>query len=144
MTNYNKWLKPSEINFSREQMEGFILPNLYILRIGEYPPECAETGYTGIDAAAIQHKHGNTAYFTLACGIAAEVGARLNQCGRYSRIIYVLNCETGGSQEKLAREFKLHPDEFNILWDKLLIYISGWRRKRISFGRWLAMAEVKT
>lgn len=143
MTSYSKWLAPKDINFSREQMESFLLPNLSLLRQGEYPPEELETGYSGIDSAAIQRRPAGEAYFTHACMIAAEVGARLNKCGKYSRIIYVLNCDVGGNQEKLAREFKLHPDDFNILWDRLLIYISGWRRKRVSFRRWLAMMEVK-
>jgi hypothetical protein len=139
MTNSN-FLAPRDITFSREQMENFLLPNLYMLRQGEWPPEEVETGYSGIDASAIQRKHGSTAYFTIACGIAAELGARLNKCGKYDRIIYRLNCESGGSQDKLAREFKLHPDEFNILWDKLLIYISGWKRKRVTFKRWVNLS----
>ena len=143
MTNYSKWYSPREINFEREQMEGFILPNLYALRIGEYPPECPETGYTGIDTAAIRRQHSGQASYARACEIAAEVGARLNMCGKYSRIIYRLNCEEGNSQEKLAQEFNLHPDDFDVLWDKLLIYISGWRRKRITFKRWVKMTEVK-
>jgi hypothetical protein len=143
MTSYSKWLSPREINFERDQMEGFLLPNLYDLRIGEWPPQEMATGYSQADGASGRRQRQHTAYFTMACGIAAEVGARLNKCGKYSRIIYRLNCEEGNSQEKLAREFKMHPDDFDVLWDRLLVYISGWRRKRVTFRRWLAMTEVK-
>jgi hypothetical protein len=140
MTN-SKWLAPRDITFSKDQMVDFLLPNLSMLRHGEWPPEEVETGYSGIDAEAIRRKHSaSTAYFTLACGIAAEVGARLNKCGKYDRIIYVLNCEIGGNPEKLAREFNMHIDDFNILWDKLLIYISGWKRKRMTFKRWVNLS----
>jgi len=34
-------------------------------------------------------------------------------------------------------------DDFNELWDRLLHYISGWNRKRISLKRWRKMTEVK-
>ena len=136
------WAAPKDINFSKDQMVDFILPHLYMLRLGDWPPEGADTGYTGIDTAAIRRQHSGAAPFARACEIAAEVGARLNMCGKYSRIIYRLNCEEGNSQEKLAQEFNLHPDDFDVLWDKLLIYISGWRRKRVTFKRWLKMSEA--
>ena len=137
-----KWCAPKDINFSREQMEGFILPHLYMLRQGDWPPECPDTGYTGIDTAAIRRQHSGAAPYARACEIAAEVGARLNCCGKYARIIYKLNCEEGNHPDKLAQEFNLHPDDFNELWDKLLHYISGWRRKRVTFKRWLKMLEA--
>jgi len=136
------WLAPKDINFSREQMENFLLPNLAMLSSGELPPEEVDTGYTGIDSAAIQRQHSGQASYARACEIAAEIGARINGCGKYARIIYTLNCEEGNHPDKLAQEFNLHPDDFNVLWDKLLIYISGWRRKRVTFKRWVKMAEA--
>jgi len=138
MTN---WIKPGDVNFSREQMENFLLPNLSLLQRGEWPPEEVETGYAEIDAASIQHHSASTAYFTRACEIAAEIGSRLNQCGKYQRIIRELNC-VQGDPGRLAQAYNLDMDSFNILWNKLLIYISGWRRKRVSFKRWVK-SEVK-
>lgn len=143
MTSCNHWLAPKDINFDREQMEGFILPNLSTLAAGDWPKEEVETGYTGIDTAAIRRQPAGEAHFTRACEIAAEVGARLEGCGKYRRIIIKLNCDQYGNPDKLAQEFNMHIEDFNALWDKLLHYISGWKRKRVSFKRWLKMTEAK-
>ena len=145
---YKSWIAPKDITFSREQLEGFLLPNLYLLKVGEYPIEDVESGYENESQRRPAH---SDAYYVTACGIAAEIGARLNRCGRYRQIIYKLHCSQKTrlkkikrqiitvpyyNEDQLSREFNMNGNDFDILHDRLLTYISGWQRKLISFQAW--------
>ena len=64
------------------------------------------------------------AYFCKPMELVAEIQSRLNRCGRRGTLL-VASIMGGLALEHLPNEAWL-----------TLLYISGWRRKRISFSQW--------
>ncbi len=110
-----EWYAPSEIKYNSNQVL-FILKHLEMMLVGEWPPECRETGYTG---GGSYHSH--SAKFEVPVVIAAEVSQRLEKCGLSGRLLTA----------QVKAELPLDFDSRLALW-----YCSGWRRKQMSFNDW--------
>jgi len=115
---------PREINFSREQMI-WLIEWLPTLETGNWPGNPQDTGYT--DTAGVQRSHSHHAPFETAAQIYAEVTARLRRTRR--------------SGETLVWEVQHGLADYNLLCPAAkdaINYISGWRRRHVSFSQWQA------
>ena len=95
----------------------FLLSNRETLKSGEWPPEFKESAPTGRTRAE--------AKFVMPVLVIAEVEARLQQTGVRGEMLLaqIHDGRTFHTITNGARE--------------ALFYIKGWRRKKISFARWL-------
>ncbi len=116
------WYAPHEIIFSKPQML-FLIENLCLLKRGVYPPECRDTGYTGL-ADKRQSHH---APFEIPCIFAVEVEQRLDCCSTDGEILV----NQIKSDQYLSYEAK-----------DALRYISGWGRKDIGYRAWLESEKM--
>ncbi|AQU06090.1 hypothetical protein [Dehalococcoides mccartyi] len=126
MVVQEEWWAPREITFKRGQIE-WLLKHLSLLREGIWPANHKESGYVGGNRT---QRH--SAFFETPCQIAAEIEARLNACGSDGFMVKALYA-WGERPEIVAQAFKL--DEFN-MWkrvERVLKYVSGWKRKRNTF-----------
>ena len=115
----DRWYSPREIIFSRDQVL-FLLENLTLLRKGEYPPDPANSGYTGNDRGSIS----THAPFETPCQFAAEIDSRLDVTNLYGKLL-LAEINAGVPLWELSKESRL-----------ALNYCSGWRRRRMSFSDW--------
>lgn len=111
---------PSEIRFCRPQVL-WLIENLGVLRTGIWPPNPQGTSYT--DATIRGHKRFN-AYFETPIQIESEVQIRLENTGLSGKLL-VSEINQGIGLEGLSIESR-----------SALNYISGWRRRRLSFVDW--------
>ena len=72
------WYSQQSIRFTRAQVK-YLIPLLPILRLGEFPPDPRESGYT--DPGSKQHHVKARAKFEGPAGIAAELDKRLQNAG---------------------------------------------------------------
>jgi hypothetical protein len=114
------WYSYAEISFTREQVFWFILPHRRELGDGRWPPrpgsDYVDTGGPG------QREY---APFEAAVSVIAEVKARLEG--------------TGEAGEALLGEVDAGIEEIGLLSRparRALDYISGWKRRRISYSLW--------
>lgn len=128
------WYSPSQINYSVEQLRSFLLPNLQTLRDGEYPPDPRDTGYERTS----HRMDRSSASFCTPCELAAEIEVRLAQIGNDGSIILLLYVY-GHTLSEVAMKHKR--TEYEILRDsgKMLRYISGYKRKLMTYDAWLTM-----
>lgn len=112
------WFDYSEIRWCPWQVL-WILENSEVLRSGNWPPECVDSGY--IDAPAGGRKIRHEGSFVKPVAILGEVEYRLAKTGLYGKL--------------LIAEVKAGIELSGQSWSALL-YIKGWRRKRLSFGAW--------
>lgn len=108
----------SEIRFCPHQIL-FIIEHSFTLLAGRWPPDPEGSGY--IDPG-IKTGYKGEAYYVKPVGILAEVEYRLKKCGVDGKL---LKAEVLAGLE-LSQESK-----------SALHYCKGWRRKRMSYQRWL-------
>ena len=139
------WFPRNKITFSYHQLRYFVLPNWGELEMGDYPAEPAEykTRINGIwtlsyRSPVVRTRSQRTeGRHVTACIITAEISQRLD-------LIEPYEIREGGIN------YRIHPSlVFDVYTDEsvndpileneaglMLSYISGWRRKSISFQNW--------
>ncbi len=126
------WWSPGQINYSRQQMTEFILPNWDLFKDGIYPPRY--TSYVGREQGS------QKADYVDAKEIYAEVSIRLAQCPDGEMVLdrYFRDQSWG----TLARNYHFPFDEDikKYIRDQLA-YICGYKRKRTEFREWLQSKE---
>lgn len=113
-----QYWSPRDFHFTSEQIL-WILPHLKELKVGLYPPE-PSSGYT--ENPINKKQPTSHAPYETACQIAAEIEVRLKRTGLAGELLYAQVC---AEFLELSYEAK-----------QALYYISGWKRKRISFVDW--------
>lgn len=78
MTDRKDWFSPHSIRFTKPQVR-YLIPLLPQLRVGEYPRDPKESGYTDQGIQGRQFRAG--AAFETPAGIAAECDLRISKCG---------------------------------------------------------------
>ena len=113
------WFAPGEIRFTREEMI-WLITWLSLLEMGKWPPEHKNSGYSGSHGT-----RGHRAPFENPSGFAGEINARLKT--------------TGEAGESLVDEVEGGIEDYEGLSrpaQRALNYISGWRRRRITYPKW--------
>lgn len=125
-----------EIDFSREQMIYFILPNLVLLREGEWPSRESSYYYP-------EYKGPNKsrcARFEKPELIAGEVDYRIDKLGKFWPIptaIYTYMEEP----LNLARRYRMTAEQFDRELKSIVKYISGYKRKKVDYRMWKAIRK---
>lgn len=114
-----------------------------MLRSGQYPPDPhpAQTRTRNLKSP-----------YENPCLIAAEIESRLKNCGRhgksrhyYGEIIEQIYCQyLDGTDDlfRLAGDFNMTLESLSRTENKLIRYISGWKRKPIPFNVWRSKRSV--
>jgi len=131
------YFPPQEIVFSQEQII-WLLSVLPMLRSGAYPPEPSQSGYTDAPTGKKQIKP--RAPFVIAAETAAELDSRLTQAGLDGLLLELVY--GGDNQDRLfmiqhiAIALGTDIKDIDRRLEKVLKYISGWRRKERGFTQW--------
>ena len=133
----NEWYSPSEIRFWVEHIEWIIL-HLDTLEQGYWPPDSHPTGYTDVRGP----KRGHRAYFEVPVCIAAEVTYRLKQCGADGMLARKCLAD-GWDIQSLAELMKIHQSQIETRVKRVLLFCSGWRRRRITFDEFKRRYGIK-
>lgn len=142
------WFPPWAIKYNLLQLQYFLLPNIIMLRDGNYPGEPDEyrvwkwggwvrshkSSYIGGRSNKLNPK-GN---HIIPVEIASEIDARIDLIERYP--VKLETCTEYVDGILLERKFTWN-EEFkdNILHyeaDKMLSFVSGWERKKTTFLKW--------
>jgi len=127
-----EFYSPAEINFSRSQIP-FLIKHLYLLRIGSWPSDFKQTGYSGGPKRG--QKHGS--YFESPVSIAAELDFRLERVGVDGillELICIIEPEDRLSFEShLAQALRTDLESIDRRIKTAMSYISGWKRKSFSY-----------
>lgn len=99
---------------------------LPVLKEGIWPPEHRETGYIGLPGTK-----GHRAPFEDPAGFAGEVNIRLSTTGEAGEAL-VDEVQSGLELEQLSRPAR-----------RALNYISGWRRRRLSYRAWVRQVDYR-
>lgn len=145
------WYSYGQIDFSYHQMRYFLLPNLTVLREGEYPTEPAEyqqfqgtTWYKFQRAPALKDKRkkNTTSPHERACLIVAEIDIRLKNIGTHRLLVDNILIPVSGALVTDAFTENL-PLNSTLLEEahRMLNYICGWKRKTIPYSLWLSGME---
>jgi hypothetical protein len=128
-----EYYKFNELNFSSRQML-WLIKHLPTLKEGRYPPDpVGGSSYVDLQGKkAVRHR----ATFENPVLIAAEVEARLAMCGLDGLILKAVTLWEEGI-EYLSRCLGISEDIIIKRKSKALGFISGWRRKRISYREWM-------
>ncbi len=126
------WYSMNEIRFCRPQML-FLIENMELLIDGHYPVDPYVSGYVGGGFARLRA----AAPYERADQLAGEVQARLWVDGR-----------TGEAGEALVDEVQnQHIRNYNELSrpaQRVINFISGWRRRRQTYSEWKADQNRKS
>ena len=122
----DEWYEPKTITFQRDQVL-WILRNLDMLEVGQYPPNPEGSSY--IDAPISKRQVKRHAYFEMPVSIAAEVNLRLERTGKGQLLM-----------AEVMAGYTLFSDE---AW-QVLTYISGWRRKQMDFKSWVKQRKYRS
>ncbi|MCK5016444.1 MAG: hypothetical protein KAS32_05155 [Candidatus Peribacteraceae bacterium] len=124
----SEWYSPGDIRFWPEHVE-WAITHLNELEDGRWPRDPAETGYT--DAPGF--RQGKNATFEVPVCLAAEITTRLDMCSTDGKL--ARKCLADGWDELTLAEL-MHTDHYRIRRrvHRVVLYCSGWRRKRISFN----------
>ena len=110
------WYAPSEIKFRKEHVL-FLIEHIDLLRSGQWPPECKNTGYIGTNSQKSFH-----APFETPALFAAEIDYRLGRCGLAGQLL----------EAKVKAQYLWLEREAN----QALMYCCGWKRRDRSFADW--------
>jgi len=129
VTNDVTWYSASDIHFNRDQML-FLIEWLPVLESGDWPANPQKSGY--IDAPGFRKSHSHRARFETPAQFFAEVTDRLKPAGKDGATL-VWEVQHGLTDyEALAPVAK-----------QVLNYISGWRRRRMSFSSWVKQQKYR-
>lgn len=112
------WFHYGQIRFCPYQVL-WIIEHSDTLLAGDWPPDPDSSSYVDPD---IKGSLKDEAYYAKPVGILAEVNARLARTGTHGKL---LRAEVLADLD-LSQEAK-----------DALMYVKGWRRKRMSFQKWL-------
>ncbi len=115
----DEWYSYSEFTFRRDQIL-WILRHAELLRSGKWPPEPKSTGYTdpGIRRKGVKREPA----FVKPAVIIGEIDWRIKRTGVDGKLLLA----------EVDAGYELFSDE---AW-RALNYISGWKRKRMSYMAW--------
>lgn len=120
-----RWFRLTDIQYCRNQIL-FIIEHVlnfkgdrYVTELEAWPAESKETGYND---TPVQHSTSNSANFERFRQVTAEVLIRLESAGIDGRLLLL---EVKNNRLDLSQEAK-----------RALNYISGWKRKRLSYSFW--------
>jgi len=135
MSEYTEWYRPGEIRFTRKQIRDFILPNLFELREGLYPES------HGGSCVGADRMHKDKADFEEACLIAGEIDARLDLIGPGAQLLidyYTVyrELDDGIKRSLVARKWRLDGVKMMRRINRMLYFISGRQRPRITYSEW--------
>ena len=122
------WYAPYEIRFTQWQII-WILTVLYLLKAGNWPPGDPNDIY-------IQHCLQSGGYFESAVLVAAEVEVRLDRTGDDGFIVRDKYCHNEDDRT-LSRKYHLSEAEIEMRIRRVLRYVAGDARKRISYEEWV-------
>lgn len=123
------YYKLGEIRFTRKQCI-FLILHIETLELGNWPVNPLGSGYIDIPLKSKRAKH--EAHFTRPVEMAAEIKIRLRT--------------TGDAGEALVDEIHAGITEFEDLSrpaKRAANYVSGWRRRRMSFTKWCYQQEAR-
>lgn len=115
-----EWYTYPEIRYCPYQVM-WVIEKADTLRAGNWPPNPEGTGY--IDSA-IHTGYSSEAYYTKAVRVIADVSKRLDRTGVDGKLLKE-QVENGKTIDKLEPESR-----------SALMYIKGWRAKRMSYNAW--------
>jgi len=117
------WYPPRAIVYCRPQVLWY-LANCESIREGKWSPEPRGSGYTdpAIRSQSIRIPARNAEM------LAAEIDARLRRCGIEGKLL----------EYEVRLEMELSPTSW-----KALNYVSGWRRKTMSYSEWKSHSRYK-
>ena len=127
MTEDKDFYSPSEISFKREHIV-WLLKHLPIIRVGSWPSDYKETGYTGSKG-----KSSKRGYFETPVSIAAELDHRIESAGIDGILLeffYSQEIEDQLSLQKhIAQAMRLELRDIERRIETSLRYCSGYHRK---------------
>jgi hypothetical protein len=127
------WWQPSEIRFTRQQLKQFILPNLEELREGHYPSAPA--------GRSTKHSQSKLAPFVIAADIAAEVDSRLKLIPNHTFIDEYFMRDIDEREICIRHQISMY--SFHRELNKMVSYLSGWKRKRIDYPSWCLLNRIR-
>lgn len=116
--NGKPWYSYLDLRFCPHQVI-WVIENSATLLAGKWPPNPEGSGY--IDPG-IKTGYKSEAYYVKPVGILAEVEYRLKRCGVYGKLL----------RAEVLAGLELSPEA-----KSALHYCKGWRRKRMTYQRWL-------
>jgi hypothetical protein len=126
-----QWYSPNEINFTRWQLTTFVIPNIDLIRQGEWPPE--PSGY--VDLAPGRTNNQRCARFVPAIDIAAEYDIRIEQLP-FPWLLDKVYAD-GWLHQRVARYYHISYKDVRVLENLYLGYVKGSERKRMTYEEWL-------
>jgi len=122
------WFPPGVVRFCPNQIM-WLLEHLTMLEDGRWPREPVETGYVDTDGSQRSYKN---AHFETPICFAAEVTWRLSQTGK-DGLVALQNLSGGIDELTLAELMGTTEDKIRHRVRRVIAYISGWRRRRITY-----------
>ena len=113
------WVSPGSVNYSAAHVQ-LLLPYLYQMRIGCYPIDPRETGYTDTNWGELR----KTAPYIQACEVAGELDSRLAKTGQDRYILEDFYCN-GMELYKIARKLNLSEEKVGMKVSSSFSYISS-------------------
>lgn len=128
MSEEKDFYSPSEISFSKPQVV-WLLKHLAIIRVGSWPSDYKETGYTGSKKGTLHHR----AYFETPVSIAAELDHRIEQAG-VDGILLEFVCSVDPADKvqleyHIAQAMRLELNDIDRRIETALRFCSGYHRK---------------
>ena len=127
-----EYYQPREIYFNRDQVI-WILSWLDMMIKGNWPVNPQGTGYT--DAPMGNKSRNRHAPYETAAMVAAEVEIRLGRLG-LDRYLVEDRYIDGITEEAIAHKLGIHSSEVYRKLNSALWYVSGFRRKKMSYSDW--------
>ncbi len=124
------WVSPGAIRWDREDID-LLLPWLYVMREGRYPPEPVTSGYVGGNRSGVN----SYAPFETVCQVAAELDRRLARTGLDCILVEHSYCDQMSDSE-LAKRYGMEEWEVRRHLQSAVSYISSGK-----CGRWLACSS---
>jgi len=138
----DRWYSPGAIRYSPIQIRYFILPFLYELQIGQWPPRPRESGYT---TAIIKPPRIQTyqAGFVQAVEVSAELTARMAQLPPPAAAALLAIYGRGEDYQDYARAHNITGYGLRQLLKGAIDYCAGEERKMQSYSAWQAARGVE-
>jgi len=130
------WFAPHEIYFNKRQML-WLIQHLGELKEGSYPKDFSSY----IDPSIINKILRTKAYFEIPALFRCEVESRLEMAGLDGLILKCIEA-WGESETSIAAHLRIPEELVKKKRDTALSYVSGWRRKRRTYGEFNSHKKV--